>query len=114
MDSTVEAWSLTIARPPRTDAHATRDALLQQFKDAGLQATISTNGSIPDADIQQSVGLLKEGGKYGEVVDVSLTERGQARLDAKRDESRVITIRGNGSVTISLPAPPPGAWEQPK
>ena len=66
---------MTVTRPDRTAAHATRDALLAQFRDVGLVPVISTNGGIPDADIQ-----VVKGTKPGEVVDCWLTERGKSRL----------------------------------
>ena len=72
--------SAPIIRPTRTEAHAERDRLIRQFADVGLQPVISTNGSIPDADIQQAKAILRDGGKHGEVVECWLTERGQARL----------------------------------
>ena len=106
---------MTIARPPRTDAHATRDALLQQFKDAGLQATISTNGSIPDADLEQTTPALKNGGKYGDVTECVITSNGQARLDAAflaRVAVETIGALTNRSEMLALPDHAPGAWEQ--
>ena len=66
---------MTVARPDRTAAHATRDDLLRQFRDVGLVPVVSTNGSIPDADVQ-----VVKGTKPGEVVDCWLTLRGQDRL----------------------------------
>lgn len=67
-------------RPARTAAHGDRDALLQQFHDAGLQPILSTNGGIPEADIELTTAALKDGGGYGELVEARLTERGAARL----------------------------------
>lgn len=64
-----------IVRPPRTNAHRERDALLQRFHDAGLVAVVSTNGSAPEADIQ-----IVKGVQPGDVPEVWLTERGRARL----------------------------------
>jgi hypothetical protein len=71
-----------VQRPPRTAAHADRDALIRQFADAGLTAVVSTNGGIPDADIQVGKVLLSDGGKHGEVIGAWLTNAGQARLTA--------------------------------
>lgn len=74
-------------RPPRTEAHRQRDAFLQQFHAAGLVPRLSTNGGIPDADIQIVKALLpaKDGtggdGQYGEVLDCWVTVQGQARLE---------------------------------
>jgi len=68
----------TPARPPRTAAHVERDRLIQQFHDAGLQAVVSTNGSIPDADIQVAFVTAPEG---GQALSAWLTAKGQARLD---------------------------------
>jgi len=65
----------TVTRPPRTAAHAERDRLIAQFKDAGLVPVLSTNGGIPDADIQ-----IVKGPKPGEVLEVWVTARGEARL----------------------------------
>lgn len=65
-----------IARPPRTNAHRERDALLQRFHDAGLTATVSTNGSNPEADIQ-----IVKGEQPGDVPNVWLTDKGRARLE---------------------------------
>ena len=62
-------------RPPRTDAHRQRDALVQQFHDAGLTAVVSCNGSYPGADIQ-----TVKGEHPGELIDCWLTERGKFRL----------------------------------
>jgi hypothetical protein len=64
-----------VQRPPRTAAHADRDALIRQFADAGLTAVVSTNGGIPDADIQ-----VVKGAQPGDVPECWLTERGRARL----------------------------------
>ncbi len=63
--------------PPRTAGHVKRDAIIQQFADAGLVPVISTNGSNPEADIQQA-----KGPQPGEVVDAWITARGERRLDA--------------------------------
>ena len=63
-------------RPPRTDAHRERDALLQRFAALGLQPVVSTNGSIPDADIQ-----IVKGAKPGDVPQCWLTLRGGLRLN---------------------------------
>lgn len=77
---------MALVRPPRTDGHRQRDALLQHFYDAGLQPIVSTNGSIPNADIQIVKALLpaKDGtggdGQYGEVIEAYLTDRGAQRL----------------------------------
>ena len=68
---------MTITRPPRTAAHATLQALLAQFRDAGLVPVVSTNGGIPEADIQ-----VVKGAKPGEVLDVWSTDRGRARFKA--------------------------------
>ena len=67
-------------KPPRTDGHQQRDALIQQFADAGLTPIVSTNGSTPEADIQVTKALLDEGGKHGEVLEARMTERGRLRL----------------------------------
>ena len=68
-----------MVRPPRTAGHAQRDALIQQFADAGLVPAISTNGGIPDADIQ-----VVKGPQPGDVSEAWVTALGQRRLDAAR------------------------------
>lgn len=68
-----------LTRPPRTDGHRQRDALVQQFADAGLVPAISTNGSNPHGDIQQV-----KGPQPGDVIEAWITARGQARLDEAR------------------------------
>jgi hypothetical protein len=67
----------TPSRPPRTAAHAKRDELTALFASHGLVAVVSTNGSIPGADIQ-----IVKGVQPGDVPDVWLTARGEARLKA--------------------------------
>jgi len=67
-------------KPPPTDAHRERDRYLQMFHAAGLVPIVSTNGGIPDADIQVTKTLLDEGGKHGDVLEARLTDRGQRRL----------------------------------
>lgn len=62
-------------RPPRTDAHRERDVLLQQFADAGLVPVVSTNGGVPEADIQ-----VVKGAQPGDVSEARLTDRGLTRL----------------------------------
>lgn len=66
---------MNITRPPRTDVHRQRDAYLQQFADLGLQPIVSTNGSIPHADIQ-----FVKGPQPGEGIDCWVTTRGRYRL----------------------------------
>ena len=68
-----------MVRPPRTAGHAQRDALIQQFAAAGLVPSISTNGGIPDADIQQV-----KGPQPGDVIEAWITARGEARLNGNR------------------------------
>jgi hypothetical protein len=80
-----------IQRPPRTAAHATRDALLVQFRDAGLVPVVSTNGSVPDADVQ-----VVKGTKPGEVTECWLTTRGQGRLYYARNAYGVGMAELNG------------------
>jgi hypothetical protein len=67
----------TPSRPPRTAAHAKRDELTALFASHGLVAVVSTNGSIPEADIE-----LTKGARPGEVTSVFLTASGEARLKA--------------------------------
>lgn len=67
-------------RPPRTAAHADRDALIAQFAAAGLTPSLSTNGSIPDADIQVGRRPLADSGVHGELDGAWITAKGQARL----------------------------------
>lgn len=62
-------------RPPRTDGHAQRDALITRFVDAGLVPILSTNASTPEADIQ-----IVKGPQPGEVLEAWLTQRGETRL----------------------------------
>ena len=67
-------------RPDRTPAHLQRDALLAQFASMGLVATISTNGSVEGADLEQTFDkTVRPGGGLSACV---LTEAGQARLEA--------------------------------
>ena len=66
---------MAVGKPPRTDAHRQRDELIAQFRDAGLVPVVSTNGGIPDADIQ-----VVKGTKPGEAIECWLTERGKLRL----------------------------------
>ena len=79
---------MTVTRPPRTDAHRERDALVQQFHDAGLTPVLSCNGSAPSADIQTMTdvsfgddGTMRAPSKPGQLVSCWLTERGRARLE---------------------------------
>lgn len=67
---------MNLTRPVRTDAHRQRDFYLQQFADLGLVPIVSTNGGIPDADIQ-----IVKGEQPGEVVDCWVTERGKWRFE---------------------------------
>lgn len=67
-------------RPPRTDAHRQRDELIAQFAAVGLTPVVSTNGGVPEADIQVAKALLTEGGKHGELIEARLTDRGRQRL----------------------------------
>lgn len=62
-------------RPARTKGHRQRDACLQRFRDAGLVAVVSTNGSDPEADIQ-----IVKGPQPGDVLEAWVTARGEARL----------------------------------
>jgi hypothetical protein len=62
-------------RPPRTDAHRERDALLARFAALGLQPVVSTNGSNPEADIQ-----IVKGAQPGDVPQCWLTVKGTNRL----------------------------------
>jgi hypothetical protein len=78
---------MTVTRPPRTDAHRQRDALVQQFHDAGLTPVLSCNGSAPSADIQ-----VVKGEKPGELVDCWLTDRGKVRLGRGTFHSREIAL----------------------
>ena len=73
---------MDLTRPPRTAAHVERDRLIAQFKDAGLVPVLSTNGGIPDADIQ-----IVKGPKPGEVLEVWVTARGDDRLVEARAQS---------------------------
>lgn len=94
-------------RPARTKAHAERDALLQQFADAGLQPIISTNGSIPHADIELTMASLKEGGQYGEMQNAAITERGAARLrwdEVPEVVAETLTERGTRLATLQVNA----------
>ena len=63
-------------RPPRTAGHAQLQTLVKQFADAGLTPVVSTNGSIPGADIQ-----VAKGPKPGEVVEARLTTKGSRRIE---------------------------------
>lgn len=97
---------MTVTRPPRTPAHAERDALLLQFAARGLQPVISVNGSIPEADIQVTKALLDEGGKYGEVLDARLTLAGAKRLIAagyKIPDTGPVPIDEQFSVPMTWP-----------
>lgn len=71
-----------MVRPPRTEGHRQRDALLAQFAAAGLMPVVSTNGSIPNADIQVSFDKRTHPG--GDVVRADLTARGSQRLELAR------------------------------
>jgi hypothetical protein len=73
---------MSAARPPRTSGHAQRDALIARFAAAGLVPVLSTNGSVPDADIQVSYDKTTRPG--GDVVRADLTQHGQQRWDAAR------------------------------
>jgi len=64
-----------IVRPPRTAAHVTLQTLIAQFKDAGLVPVISTNGGVPDADIQ-----IVKGPQPGDVTECWITAHGNIRL----------------------------------
>lgn len=62
------------------------DTALQRFHDAGLTPMLSTNGSIPDADVQV-VRVPADQRKAGEpnvILDVWVTDKGEARLDQER------------------------------
>ena len=69
-----------LTRPPRTAAHAMLQTLIAQFKDAGLVPVISTNGGIPEADIQ-----VVKGAKPGEVIEAWMTNNGLDRLQDEQD-----------------------------
>lgn len=71
---------MAITRPPRTAAHAERDRLIAEFVAAGLTPTVSTNGSMPDADIQVGRRQLTESGRHGELDGAWLTSLGARRL----------------------------------
>jgi hypothetical protein len=68
---------MPVSRPPRTEAHAQRDALIQQFADKGLTPVLSTNGSVPSADIELTFNKLQPGSVSAAV----LTEAGRQRLE---------------------------------
>lgn len=63
--------------PDRADLHAALD----RFYAAGLTPVLSLNGSIPDADIEVTRTPLAQG-QARAILDVQVTERGQARLAA--------------------------------
>ena len=65
----------TPSRPPRTAAHAKRDELTALFAAHGLVAVVSTNGSIPGADIELILGV-----QPGELRDAWLKPAGADRL----------------------------------
>lgn len=65
-----------VTRPPRTEGHRQRDTLLADFAAAGLSPVLSTNGSIPEADIQ-----IVKGPQHGEVIEAWLTSKGKQRLN---------------------------------
>ncbi|HMF58847.1 MAG TPA: hypothetical protein VK595_00665 [Vicinamibacterales bacterium] len=62
-------------KPDRGPKLAELTALLARFAEAGLQPVLSTNGGIPEADIQ----VAKETG-HSLILGVWLTAKGQARL----------------------------------
>ncbi len=62
-------------RPPRTDAHRLRDELIARFAAAGLTPVLSTNGSIPSADIELILGV-----KPGDLRDAWIKPQGVRRL----------------------------------
>jgi len=64
-----------ITRPPRTDAHQLLAAFVARFKEAGLIPVISTNGGVPDADIQ-----IVKGPQPGDVTECWITAHGNIRL----------------------------------
>ncbi len=68
---------MTVQRPPRFPAHSRRDVLLAQFHAAGIIPIVSTNGGIPEADIQ-----VVKGAKPGEVVECWVTAHGTRRIAA--------------------------------
>lgn len=63
--------------PDRADLHAALD----RFYAAGLTPVLSLNGSIPEADVEVT-RYPRVQGQASSILDVQVTERGQARLDA--------------------------------
>ena len=68
----------------RPAAHVDRDRYLALFHSAGLVPVVSTNGGIPDADIQLAKVPGNEAHSKAELegaIECWVTERGQARLE---------------------------------
>lgn len=60
---------------------ADRDAALALFYAAGLVPVLSTNGRIPDADVEVALAPRVAGAPVA-LLSVTVTEAGQARLEA--------------------------------
>jgi len=67
-----------------TLTRADLDAALAQFHAVGLVPVLSTNGGIPEADVQvvRVPANQRVKGEANVILDVWITEKGQARLDA--------------------------------
>jgi len=72
------AAGVTLARPDRGPKRNELLALLARFQAAGLQASVSTNGSNPDADIEVDITPATQRERV--IHAVTVTAAGRARL----------------------------------
>jgi hypothetical protein len=72
--------------PVSTRADVT--AALTRFHDAGLTPVLSTNGAIPDADVQvvRVPADQRTQGEPNAILDVWVTEKGEARLGKAHED----------------------------
>lgn len=82
---------VTLARPDRGPKRAELDTLIGRFAAAGLQPVVSTNGSIPNADIQVAQVPAKEAGgpDRWKIEDVWITAHGRTRLNVRAESGMV-------------------------